>query len=163
MQVVVEGFAFAQEFGREDDVIHAVFLAHGVGISHGNGRFDDHQHLRIHFQHVFDGVFHGRGVEEVVLVVVVGRRGNHDQFRRAVGGILVDGGMEIQFPFALLGFPEEALDLIVLDRTDEIIQLVCFLRRGRNRRHLMMLCKQHRQRQPNVSHSCYCDFHISWF
>ena len=37
VQVVIERLALAQEFRAEDDVIHAVLLQDGIGVTHGDG------------------------------------------------------------------------------------------------------------------------------
>ena len=160
VEVVVESLALAEEFGREDDIVDAVLLADGVGIPYGNGRFNDHQHVRVDAEDVLDGVLDGGGVEEMVLVVIIGRSGNDDELRGAVCRLLVHRGAKVQFAFAFLRFAEEALDLVVLDRADKVVQLICFLGSSGNCRYFMVLGKQHRQRQPHIPHTRYCNLHI---
>ena len=159
VEVVVEGLALAKEFGREDDVVHAVLLADGVGVTYGNGGFDDHHDLRIDLQDMLDGVLDGRGVEEVVLVVIVGRSGDHHEFGGTVGRVLVHGGAEVELALALLRFAEEPLDLVVLNRADEVVEFSCFLGGGGNRRHLVMLGEQYREGKSHVPYACYSNFH----
>ena len=145
VEVVVKSLAFAEEFGREDDVVHAVLLANGIGIPYGNGRFDDHQHVRVDTEDVLDGVLDGGGVEEVVFVVVIGRGGDHHELCGTVGRIFVHGGAEVELALALPRLAEETLDLVVLDRADEIVQLIRLPGGSRYRHHLMMLGEQNRE------------------
>ncbi len=57
-------------------------------------------------------------------------------------------------------FAEEALNLVVWDRTDELIKTLRLPERGSNHRYLVVLCKQHRQLLPHIPHAHYCDSHI---
>ena len=51
VEVIVQGFAFAQEFGREDDVLRTQLFAYAFRVPHGNGAFDDHYRMGIDFLH----------------------------------------------------------------------------------------------------------------
>ena len=63
------------------------------------------------------------------------------------------------YAYVALGFPEEALDLVVLDRADELIEPLRLLGRGGDRGHLMLLGEKDCQRKSDISDSCYCDLH----
>ena len=145
VQVVVESLGFAQEFRAEDNVVDAVFVADGIGVADGDGAFDDHQNLRIDPQHVLNGILHRGGVEELTHVVVVGGRGDDHQFGLPVSGVLVGGGGKVQRALAGLRLFEEALDLVVLDRRDELVQLFGLGWCGGDGGHLVMLRQQHGQ------------------
>ena len=80
IKVVVEGFAFAEEFRGEEDIFDAIFLADGFDVANRDGGFDDHGDVFVAvFEGFFDDVFDGGGVEEVALVVVVGRGGDDNE------------------------------------------------------------------------------------
>lgn len=80
VEVVVEGFAFAEEFRGEEDIFDAIFLADGFDVANRDGGFDDHGDVFVPvFEGFFDDVFDGGGVEEVAFVVVVGRGGDDDK------------------------------------------------------------------------------------
>ena len=51
MTVTTQCLAFAQEFGREDDVLRTQLFAYAFRIPHGNGAFDDHYRMGIDFLH----------------------------------------------------------------------------------------------------------------
>ena len=51
VEVVIQGFALAQEFWREDDVFRTQLFAHAFRIPHGNGTFNDHYRMGIDFLH----------------------------------------------------------------------------------------------------------------
>ena len=42
VEVVVEGFAFAEEFGGEKDVLYVIFFFDAVNVANRDGGFDDH-------------------------------------------------------------------------------------------------------------------------
>ena len=93
VEVVVEGFAFAEEFRGEEDVFDAVFVADGFDVADGDGGLDDHGDGFVAiFEGFFDDVFDGGGVEEVAFVVVVGWGGDDDEFGALQGFFIVDGG-----------------------------------------------------------------------
>jgi hypothetical protein len=92
------------------------YLARTLSVYPRHRALDDHQHARVHRQRLLDGVLHSAGVEEVVLIIVVGGRGDDHQLRGTVGRGLVHGGGELQLPLPRLRLGKEALDLVVLDR-----------------------------------------------
>ena len=95
VEIVVQRLALPQELGGEEDVVDAVLFAHAVGITHGDGGFDDHHGARIDPQHGFDDILYAGGVEEVALVVIVGGRGDHHHLGIAVSGFLVQRGGKV--------------------------------------------------------------------
>ena len=159
MQVIIKRLGLSQKLRAEDNVVDTVLLPHGIGIPHGDRRFDDHQHIGVDLQHRLDGVLHGGGVKEMVLIVVVRRRGDDDQLRRPVRGLLVCGRGKVQLAAPCLRLPEETLDLIVLDGADELVQLLCLCLGGSDSCHLMVLRQQHRQGEPYISNACHGDLH----
>lgn len=159
MEVVIKSLALAQELWREDDIVDAIFRSHAVGVAHRDGALDDHQHFRIDLQHMLNSILNGTRVEEMVFVVIIGRRGDDDQVCRLVGRVLVHGCDEVELALPLERLAEETLNLIVLDRADELIKLVRLRRRGRNRSDFVVLCQQHGQRQADIADTGNGDIH----
>ena len=160
VQVVIQRLALTEELRREDDVVDAVFLPDAVGVTHRHGALDDHQHLRVHAQHMLDRILHGAGVEEMMLIVVVGRRGDDDQFGRRIGGVLVHGRGQVELALAFADLPEEALDLIVLDGADELVEFVRLGRRRGNRCNVVVLGKEYGEAQTHIADSGDGDVHV---
>ena len=116
IEIVVESLAFAQELGAEKkikllDAFLLVFHIEAAGVTHWDGRFDDHHGIGIHFQHCIDDGFDSGSVEEILLGVVVSGGGDDHEVGVAVTGLLVEGSLEAQ---RLVG--EIILDVVVLDR-----------------------------------------------
>ena len=148
------------EFGAENDVPDAVFAPDALGISHRNGRFDDHEDVGVDFQCPFDGVLHCGGVKKVVDVIVVCGGGDNDQICVAIGGCLVCGRVEVQSPLPAPCFLKKSLDLIILDRADKLVEIFSlFLRRG-DGGDLMLLGEEDCEGESDISYSCDCDLHI---
>ena len=84
VEVVVEGFALAQELGAEDDFVAAVLGADGLRVAHGNSGLDDHRGAGVDAHHQLDDLLHVGAVEVVCLGVVVGGRGDDYEFGVAV-------------------------------------------------------------------------------
>ena len=101
IEVVVESFALPQELGRKQEVelfdpFLPVFDVKASGVADGDGTLDDHDGVRVDLEHGVDDGFHGTGVEEVLLRVVVGGRGNDDKLGVFVAGLLVKSGLEVE-------------------------------------------------------------------
>ena len=116
IKVVVEGFRFAQELGAEKkvkllDALLLVFHIEAAGVTHGDGALDDHHGIGVDLQHGINNGLHGRGVEEILLAVIVGGGSDDHELGIAVTGLLVEGSLEAQ---RLVG--EIILDVVVLDR-----------------------------------------------
>jgi hypothetical protein len=78
VQVVVQGFAFAQKFGAKKQVGRAQSLGRFGGVAHGHNAFDHHHRLGVDGHHVFNHCLNALCFEEVGDGVVVGRGGNDD-------------------------------------------------------------------------------------
>ena len=116
IEIVVEGFRFAQELRAEEkiellDAFLLVFHIEAAGITHGDGALDDHHGIGVHLEDCIDNGLHGRGVEEILLRIVVSGGGDDHELGVAVTGLLVEGRFEAQ---RLVG--EIILDVVVLDR-----------------------------------------------
>ena len=97
----------------------------------------------------------GRGVEDLLLGVVVRRRGDDDHVCRAVGLLGVHGGRERERLRA-----QKVRDLGVDDRRDAAVDVFGF---GGGRGHGgdgVVLREQHRLRQTDIAHAGYGDVHI---
>ena len=92
-------------------------------------------------------------------IVIVGRSSDDYEIGRAVSSLLIDCGIEIQLAFAGICLSEEALNLIILNRADELVQLIGFGRCGRDSCYFMILCEENCQRETDISYACNCDFH----
>ena len=73
IQVIVQRFAFTQEFRAEDDVLAASFFTDAFGVANGNGGFDYHNRIGVVLHNQLDYCFYSAGVEKVLFAVVVGR------------------------------------------------------------------------------------------
>ena len=123
IEVVVERFALAQKFGREEQVemvafefgfeqeLQGVALVERAGVAHGDGALDDHQGIGVDAENQVDDVLDVVGVEEILYRVVVGRCSDDDDVGIAVGRGTVEGGSEVE---VLLG--EVFFDILILDR-----------------------------------------------
>ena len=116
VQVVVQGLAFAQEFGAEDEMYgYAAGFAlqrflHLVGEAHGHGGLDDHGCGGLDGQHAADDGLDAVGVEVVGDRVVVGGGGDDDEVGAAEGVLRVERGAQLE------GFvAQKALDVDVFD------------------------------------------------
>ena len=58
VEVVVEGLAFAKEFGCEDDVVAVHLLADVLGVAHWDGALDNHDGIGIHLFYEFYHLFY---------------------------------------------------------------------------------------------------------
>ncbi len=159
VEVVIEGLGLAQKFRRKDDIADPVFFPDGLGVADRDRGLDDHEDLRIDLEGPLDGILDSAGVKEVVDIVIVGRRGDDDQVRGPVGRRLVGRRVEVQGPFSGPRLLKKALDLIVLDGTDELIELVRLLFRGGDCRHLVLLGQKHRERKAHISDASNCNLH----
>ena len=84
IEIVVEGAALAQELGREDEIRCVVLLARMFGKADRNGRLYHHYGIGVVLHNCLNDSFYRRCIEEVLLRVVVRRRGNDDKVGIAV-------------------------------------------------------------------------------
>ena len=155
IEVVVQGLALAQELRGEDDVVAVVFAPHAVTISHGDGRLDDHDGLRIHLHDELDDLLDMARVEIVLLRVVVGRRGDNHEVGIAVGGGPVEGGREVQ---VLLR--EVLLDIFILYGRLAPVDHIDLLGDDVDGFHLMVLAEQCGDAQSHVASAGYRYFNF---
>ena len=147
IQIVIKGLALAKEFRSEDDVrcdhLHGAVgltlavgesLPHRSSVANRDGGLDDHHGVRIDLQYHVYHLFHVRGVEEILLTVVIGRGGYHHEVRIPVGCLAVKGSGEHQ------GLcPQVFLDIIVLYRRYPVVDFVNLFRYDIHCRHLVLL------------------------
>ena len=81
----------------------------------------------------------------MVFVVIVGRSGDDDQLSGAVCRRLIGGGLQVERALACVRLFEKALDLVVLDRADEYVELFRLCVGGGDRGHLVLLCEENCQ------------------
>lgn len=122
IEVVVEGFAFAQKFGREQEIAAVEALAQLRGVAYGDSTFDDNDGAFVDTHHFAHHTFHGRGVEEVALHVVVRRSSDHYEVSFRISFCSVEGGGQVKRFFG-----EIALDIFVSYRRLSAIHQVYFL------------------------------------
>ena len=122
IEVVVEGFAFAQKFRREQEVAAVEALAQLCGVAYGNSTFDYNDGAIIDAHHFAHHAFDGRGVEEVALHVVVRRSSDHYEVSFRISFCSVEGGGQVKRFFG-----EIALDIFVSYRRLSAIHQVYFL------------------------------------
>lgn len=134
IQVVVQGLALTQELRTEDDVPGTGPLANRLGVSDRDGGLDHHNRVRVHLHDQIDHGLHRGGVEEILLAVIVrGRRDDH-KVRVRVCLLPVQRGGQVQFLLR-----EVLLDILILNRTNTLVDLLDLLRNDIHCRHLMML------------------------
>ena len=96
----------------------------------------------------------------MVLIVVIGRSGENDKLCRTICRSLVRGGVEVEFPLPRPCLSEETINLIILDRADELVELLSLGLSGCDGGNLMLLGKKNRKRKTDITDTGYCDFHI---
>ena len=154
MEVVIECLGLSEELRAEDDVINAVFLAYGVGVADRDGGLDDHHDIGVDLQHVLDRVLDCGGVEEVVDVVVVGGRRNDNEVGARVGCVLISRSDQVELAGAFVHLAEETLDLFVLDRADELVELFRLGFGGGDGGDFVFLGEQDSQAEADISDAC---------
>ena len=127
VQVVVESFALAQELRAEEDLAVAQPLAQARGVADGDRRLNDDPGVRVHRAHGGDGGLDGARVEEILIRVVVRRRGDDGVVGARVCLRKVDGGIQVELALPRLGLRQESLDLIVLDGRLVVVDLLDLL------------------------------------
>ncbi len=117
VQVVVEGFAFAEEFGREDQVVGIQRLSGFCRVVYRYRRLDNHHLLWVDRDDILDDCLDEPGIEIVGLGVVVGGGGDDDEVGTGIGLCFVRRGAEVQ---RLVG--QEVFDLFVFDQGFFLVQ-----------------------------------------
>lgn len=160
MQVVVERLALAQELGAEEDFLVAQSLAQARGVADGDGRLDDDPGVRVHRAHGGDGGLDGARVEEVLIGVVVGGRGDDGVVGARVGLGHVDRGVQVELTLPRLCFRQESLDLVVLDGRLVVVDLLDLLGHDVQRVDLVVLREQDGEGQADVAGTGDSDLHV---
>lgn len=158
VQVVVECLALAKELGAEEDLAVAQPLAQARGVTHGDGRLDDDPGVRVHRAHGGDGGLDGARVKEVPIGVVVGGSGDDGVVGARIGLGHVDRGVQVELALPRLGLRQEALDLVVLDGRNVVVDLLDLLGHDVQRVHLVVLREQDGEGQANVAGTGDSDF-----
>ena len=127
-----------------------------AGVAYRDGTLDDHHGVGVHLQHGVDDGFNGRGVEEVLLAVVVGRGGDDHELGIAVAGLLVEGSLEREGPAG-----EVVLNVVVLDWGFLIVDEVDPSRDHVNGGNVVVLCQQGGDTETDIAGTCYGNlFHL---
>lgn len=146
VEVVVQCLAFAQKLRREQQIqplalqggrrleALGILYVQASAIAHGDGTFNHHDGVRIHFEYQIDYFFHMACVEVVLHRVIIGRCGYHDEVGFAIGFPSVEGGAQIQL---LLG--QILFDVLVLYGADMLVYLFHFFRYYVHSCYLMLL------------------------
>ena len=96
VEVVVQCAALPQELGAEQETAAAVLDPGAFGEAHGHGGADHHGGTGVHGHDLTDDALHRRGVEIILVGVVVGGGGDQHQVRITVGAVAVGGGGQVQ-------------------------------------------------------------------
>ena len=84
IQVIVESFGLAKEFGTEQNIFRGIFLAHGLDEADGHSTFDNHVSLWVARYDLFYDGTDSRGIKEIFLGVVIGRHGDNHEVRESI-------------------------------------------------------------------------------
>ena len=134
VQVIVQCLAFAEKLRTEDDILCAHLFTDGFRIAYRNGGFYHHDGVRIILHHQLDDSFYGRGVKEILLRIIVGRRCNDDEIGIPVSGFCIQRGSQVQILLCQILF-----NVIILDRRLTVIDHIHLFRDNIHRRHMIML------------------------
>jgi len=146
VQVVVQGLALTQELRTEDDVPGTGPLANRLGVADRDCGLDHHDRVRVDLHDQIDHGLHRGGVEEVLPAVIVRGRSDDHEVRVRVCLLPVQRGGQVQFLLR-----EVFLDVLVLNRTNTLVDLLDLLRNDVHRGDLVMLRQQRRKRQAHVA------------
>ena len=151
VEIIIKGFAFAQEFGSKEDVFTGISLSYSLGITYRNGALDDHDSCGINLHDEFDDLFNMGGIEVILYRVIVCGRSNDYEICIAIGCNCIRSSHKIKWFLAQI-----LLDIFVLYGRLTTVYLFNFLGNDVNCRHMMMLAEQRCNAQPNVTCTCYC-------
>ncbi len=154
VEVVVQGFAFAQELGAEHELRGAQRLPCAYRVAHRHGGLDDHDRLRVDGHDLAHHRFDGLGVEGVGVGVVVGGRGDEHEVGALVSVARVEGGTKVQW---LVG--QKRFDVGILNRGTPLVEQGHFVGHNVDRHHLVPLRQQHGVGQTHITQSSNSDFH----
>ena len=157
IEIVVQGLALAQEFGREEQAElpvrptaageeFGILRVQAPAIAHGDGRFYHHRCLGIYLQHQIDNVLYVVRVEEVLHGVVVSRCRYHHKVGISISRAAVQSGGKVKFPFRKV-----LLYIFVLYGGYAAVYLVHLLRYYIHGGHLVVLRQKGGYAKPDVS------------
>ena len=146
IEVIVEGFAFAEKFRREQEVAAVEALAQLRGVAYGDGAFDDDDGVLVDAHHLAHHTFDGGGVEKVALHVVVGRRGDDDEVGFGIGFRPIESGGQLKWFFGKITF-----DVLILDGRLSAIYHVDFLGHDVHGGDLVVLCQKGGDAQADIA------------
>ena len=154
IEVVMQRLAFAQELGREDEVVALHLGAHAFGVAHRHGGLDHHHRLRVDGQHIADHGLDRARIEIAGIRVVIGGGGDDDVIGACVGFALVQCGAQVE-PLVRQIFFDLRIGNGGLVRVDQVDL-------GRNDIQgddFIVLRQQHGIGQADVAGAGDCDFH----
>lgn len=155
VEVVIKRASLAQEFGREQDAVIAMFRAHPVDKADRHGRLDDDGRIGGVAAAQRDDAFDTGGVKAVAAAVIAGGRGDDDKARLGQRLGSIRGRAQV---YVALGQP--STDLGILDGRAAGVDLPhadCVHVQCDD---MMILRQQHRHRHPDIAEACYGDFHL---
>ena len=154
MDVVVESLALAEELGGEDDVESGALLANPLDESHRNCRLDDDRRLGGEFLYQVEDSVDARGVEIILVRVIVRRGGDDDEVRTPVRVLRISGGTQVQVVVSQV-LRDQGIDdrrLSVVDHRDAFgVDVDC--------NDTVVLGEQHCIGHADIAQSCDGDFH----
>ena len=139
VQVVIESLALAQELGAEDDAAIAHLLAQARRVAYGDGRLDDNPCGGVHRADGADCGLHRTRVEEVAVRVVVRRRRHNGVVHAAIRLGSVYSYVKVEILRTRLRLGQESFNLVILNRGDELPELLDLLGYDVKRVHLIVL------------------------
>ena len=160
MKVVIKCFGLTQEFRAENDVLHAILFTDRFCIAYRDCRLDDHQNIRVHLQCPLDRIFNSRCIKKVIDIIIVGGSRDNHKVGTAISCSFVRCSLQIKDSRSFPRLFEKAFNLIVLNRTEELIKLPGFSFRCCNRCDLMLLRQKHCERKTHITNTCNCNLHI---
>ena len=148
VQIVVKRLALAQELRAEDDVLAAELLTRACSVANRNGRLNDHDGIRVVLHNQLDHSLDRARIEALRVAVVVCRSRYNNKVRIRVRSLCIQRCSQIQFFLC-----EILLDVFILNRRFSVVNHLNLFRHDVNRRHLMLLAQQRRDRQPHIARS----------
>ena len=157
VQVVIQRPGFPQEFRAENYTVAVELLTHGCCESHRNSGLYYHYSIGVA---VYDALYdrlHRRSIEEILLAVIIGRRGDHDEIRVAVRSLRIQGRGQIQLLLSQI-----LLYVLIPYRRLPPVDQLHLLRHDVHCRHRVVLSDEYRYGKSYVTCSCYCYFHNTY-
>ncbi len=137
-------------------------FARAACIPDRNSGLDDHHCVGIHLQDHLDDLLDMRGVEEILLGVVVRRGGDDDEVRASIGGAAVERGCQVQRDGIAcgIGARQVTLDVVVLDGAYTTVEQIDLFRNDIHGRHMVALREKRGDAESHITGSCYCNIHV---